>query len=160
MRLAAKCFDRAKDDQRKKIALAFLAFVELEEQQESQKKKGKSSAERKEKLYKITAQLLEARDVGFLNKAALCLLRTLDHDEDAAKMFELYARLRFTQRICDEEATLPLKPSLHEKTYLNYAAKLFARCHQRSPKTGLALASFRCFVSAESYNDATLLLII
>ena len=159
LRLAAKCFDRAKDEERKKIALAFLAFVELEEQQD-QKRKGKGT-EVKGKLYGITAQLLEARDVGFLNKAALCLLRTGVHDEDAARMFELYAKLRFTQRLCDEKdnTILPLAPSAHEKKYFSYAGKLFARCCQKNNiNRRLALASFRNFVCAAMYDEAHLLL--
>lgn len=156
LRLAAKCFDRAGDEDRKKTALAYLAFVEIEEQEDNQKKRGRL-AERKEKLYSITAQLLEAQDVDFLDKAALCLLRTGVHDLDAAKLFELYARLTYTQRMYDGVGLqLPLAPSIHERKFFGYAGKLFAKCCQRNP--GLAFASFRNFVCAAMYHDAQILL--
>jgi hypothetical protein len=110
----------------------------------------------KERLYSITEQLLEARDVGFLNKAALCLLRTGEQEEYTAQLFELYGRLRYTQRICDEEgdSALPLPQSSHEKKYFSYAAKLFAKCsQQRGTKFDLALNAFRNYVSAGLYVE-------
>ncbi len=70
LRLAAKCFDKAGEIKRRDYALAFLSFTEMDEQ-DFTKKRGKHSAEMKDKLYSISEQLLEARDVGFLNKASL-----------------------------------------------------------------------------------------
>lgn len=156
MRLAAKCFDKAGEPKRRDYALAFLSFTEIEEQDPS-KLKGKQGVELKERLYGITEQLLEARDVGFLNKAALCLLRTGEQEEYTAQLFQLYAHLSYTQRICDEEEdmNLPLPQSSHEKKYFSYAAKLFAKCsQQRGIKFDLALNSFRNYVSADMYQDA------
>jgi len=90
LRLAAKCFDKAGQVKRRDFALAYLSFVEMEEQDISSKKRKQS--EFREQLYGIHKQLLDAREVGFLNKAALCLLRAGDHDEESARLFELYAR--------------------------------------------------------------------
>lgn len=72
LRLAAKCFDKAGEIKRREYALAFLSFTEMEEQ-ESTKKRGKHNAVMKEKLYSISEQLLEARDVGFLHKASFSM---------------------------------------------------------------------------------------
>ena len=41
----------------------------------------KAILDHQQKLYEITEQLLEARDVAFLDKAALCLLRTGEQEE-------------------------------------------------------------------------------
>ncbi|KAL7540343.1 hypothetical protein ACHAXR_010608, partial [Thalassiosira sp. AJA248-18] len=156
LRLAAKCFDKAGEPKRRDYALAFLSFTEIEEQDPA-KLRGKHGVDLKQKLYNITEQLLEARDVGFLNKAALCLLRTGEQEEYTAQLFELYARLCYTQRICDEKenATLPLAPSVHEKKYFSYAAKLFAKCaQQRGVKFDLALSAFRNYVCAGMYDAA------
>ena len=150
LRLAAKCFDKSGDVKRRDFAIAYLAFTELEEQEYS-KKRGKQSTELREKLYDITGQLLEARDVAFLNKAALCLLRT-GNDHDASRMFELYARICYTQRIYDSKITIS-PPSTHEKKYFSYAATLFAKCAQRVEK-GMAIDSFRCYLCAEMYSEA------
>lgn len=52
-------------------------------------------------------------------QAALCLLRTGDHDEEAGKMFELYARLRFTERLAGKKSQVEvLAPANHEKEYV------------------------------------------
>ena len=156
LRLAAKCFDKAGDLKRRDYALAFLSFTEIEDQDPS-KLKGKQGVELKEQLYSITEQLLEARDVGFLNKAALCLLRTGEQEEYTAQLFELYARLSYTQRICDEEgdAILPMAQSTHEKKYFSYAAKLFSKCsQQRGIKFDLSIDAFRNYVSAGLYEEA------
>ena len=158
LRLAAKCFDKAGEPKRRDYALAFLSFTEIDEQ-DSSKLKGKQSVEFKEKLYSITEQLLEARDVGFLNKAALCLLKTGEQEEYTAQLFELYARLSYTQRISDlseeGEVVLPLAQSVHEKKYFGYAAKLFAKCsEQRGIKFDLSLDAFRNYVSAGLYDEA------
>ena len=74
-------------------------------------------------------------------------------------MFELYARLSYTQRISDlseeGEVVLPLAQSLHEKKYFGYAAKLFAKCsEQRGIKFDLSLDAFRNYVSAGLYDEA------
>ena len=128
--MAAKCFEKSGEVKRQDFALAFLAFVEIEEQIDS-KKRGKQGVEWREKLYSITGQLLDARDVAFLNKAALCLLWTGEHLGDAARMFELYGRICYAQRMRDSTSTsVPL--SQHIKTYGIYAGRLFAKCIQRS----------------------------
>ena len=160
LRLAAKCFDKAGDPSCRDYALAFLSFTELEDQDPS-KLRGKHGVELKEKLYAITEQLLEARDVNFLSKAALCLLRTGEQEEYTAQLFELYGRLCYTQRICDDEGetTLPLAQSLHEIKYFSYAAKLFAKCSsQRGNKFELSLDAFRNYVSAGMYDEAAALI--
>jgi len=160
LRLAAKCFDKAGEPKRRDYALASLEFAEIDEQDPA-KLRGKNGMELKQKLYEITEQLLEARDVGFLNKAALCLLKTGEQEEYTAQLFELYARLCYTQRISDGQGNvLPLAPSRHEKKYFSYAAKLFSKCSQedgaeaRGVKLDLALSSFRNFVCAGIYDAA------
>lgn len=152
LRLAAKCFDKAGEIKRRDYALAFLSFTEMDEQ-DFTKKRGKHSAEMKDKLYSISEQLLEARDVGFLNKAALCLLRTGAHNEDAAKMLELYSQLSFKLRLCNEKEKLhfPVAPSHQEKEYFSYAAKLFSI-------SGKGIDSFRNYVLAGKYDHAAKLL--
>lgn len=144
LRLAAKCFDKAGEPKRRDYALAFLSFTEIEEQDPATLR-GKQGVELKQRLYNITEQLLEARDVRFLNKAALCLLRTGEQEEYTAQLFELYARLRYTQRICDS-GDIALDPSHHEKKYFSYAAKLFAKCS--------TFDAFRNYVCAGMYKDA------
>ena len=119
MRLAAKCFDKAGEPKRRDYALAYLSFTEID-QEDRTKLRGKQGVEFRSKLYAITEQLLEANDVSFLDKAALCLLHTGEQEEYTAELFELYARLRYTQRINDDadgDLTLPLAPSAHEKKY-------------------------------------------
>lgn len=156
LRLAAKCFDKAGEPRRRDYALAFLSFTEIHEQ-DSSKLRGRQGVELKQRLYNITEQLLEARDIGFLNKAALCLLRTGEQEEYTAQLFELYARLCYTQRICDErgDLALPLPPAQHEKKYFSYAAKLFAKCSQdRGVKFDLSLHAFRNYVCAGMYDVA------
>ena len=74
LRLAAKCFDKAGEANRRDYALAFLSFVEIEEQDQVDKSsntklRGKHSVEVKEKLYSVTEQMLQARDLEFLSKA-------------------------------------------------------------------------------------------
>lgn len=74
LRLAAKCFDKAGEPNRRDYALAFLSFVEIEEQDQvdistNTKQRSKHSVEEKEKLYSVTEQMLEARDLEFLSKA-------------------------------------------------------------------------------------------
>mmetsp|Transcript_12027 Transcript_12027/g.24053 ORF Transcript_12027/g.24053 Transcript_12027/m.24053 type:complete len:3243 (+) Transcript_12027:98-9826(+) len=152
LRLAAKCFDKAGEIKRKEYAIAFLSFTEMEEK-EGTKKRGKHNAEMKEKLYSISEQLLEARDVGFLHKAALCLLRTGAHNEDVARMFELYSQLSFKLRLCKEKEKLhfPVPLSHHEKTYFSYAARLFSM-------SGKGIDSFRNYVCAGQYDQAVKLL--
>jgi hypothetical protein len=68
-----------------------------------------------------TEQLRKARDLQFLSKAALCLLKIGEQDEYTAQLFELYAQLCYTRRICDkgEYATLPLAQSLHKVKYFS-----------------------------------------
>jgi len=154
LRLAAKCFDKSGDVKRRDFALAFLAFTEIEEQDFS---KRRAKHEWREGLYNITSQLLEARDIGFLNKAALCLLRTGEHDIDAARMFELYARICYTQRISSTDGTVS-SPSLNEKRYFSYAGKLFAKCIKSSDKRVAAIDSFRCYLCAGMYDDAAQLI--
>ena len=162
LRLAAKCFDKAGEPKRRDYALAFLSFIEIEKQDQAErftntKLRGKHSVELKEKLYMITEQLLEARDLEFLSKSALCLLKTAEQDEYTAQLFELYARLCYTRRICDEggDATLPLAQSLHEEKYFSYAAQLFAKCsQQRGGVFELALHAFRKYICAAAYDDA------
>ena len=155
LRLAAKCFDKAGEPERRDYALAFLSFIEIEEQ-ESTKLRGKQEVEMKQRLYDITEQLLGARDVRFLNKAALCLLRTGEQEEYTAQLFELYARLCYTQRICDSRHEVPLDPSMHEKKYFSYAAKLFVKCSQQhlASQKYLAFDSFRNYICAGMYEDA------
>lgn len=156
LRLAAKCFDKAGEPKHRDYALAFLSFTEIEEQDPA-KLPGKHGVELKEKLYSITEQLLGARDVGFLNKAALCLLRTGEQEEYTVQLFELYACLRYTQRIYDEEGngTLPLAQSVHEKKYFLYAARLFAKVSEkRGVRFDLALDAFRNYACAGMYDDA------
>ena len=130
--MAAKCFDKSGEVKRRDFALAFLAFVEIKEQIDS-KIQGKQGVEWREKLYSIMGQLLDARDVAFLKKAALCLLWTGEHLGDAAGMFELYGRICYAQRMLDSTSTsVPL--SQHIKTYFIYAGRLFAKCIQRSDR--------------------------
>lgn len=160
LRLAAKCFDKAGEPQRRDYALAFLSFTEIE-QQDPAKLRGKHGVGLRQKLYSITEQLLGARDVGFLKAAGLCLLRTGEQEEYTAQLFELYARLCYTQRIVDEKGNvvLPLAPSEHEKKYFSYAAKLFAKCSQeRSVKFDLALSAFRNYICAGMYEASAELL--
>jgi hypothetical protein len=105
--------------------------------------------------------LLTSVDVGFLNKAALCLLRAGEHDVEAALMFELYARLCYAARRRDEKGhtSLSLAPSMHESKYFSYAARLFLRSStQSSAKSVMALDSFRNFLCAKLYDDAGKLL--
>lgn len=71
LRLAAKCFDKAGEPARKNHALACLTFAEMDNQDTSKLRGKKAVLEHQQKLYEITEQLLEARDVGFLDKAAL-----------------------------------------------------------------------------------------
>lgn len=49
---------------RKDYALAYLSFIEEIEDQDNTKRKGKHNHERKQKLYRITSQLLEARGMS------------------------------------------------------------------------------------------------
>jgi superfamily I DNA/RNA helicase len=154
LRLAAKCFDKAGDIKRMNQTLAFLSFTEIENEDQKKLSK-KQEMEYKEKLYNITEQLLEARDVGFLNKAALCLLRTGEHEEYTARMFELYAKLSYVQRISEDDSfTLPVAPTSHEKKYFSYAGKLFAKVYQSDGRFGLAVDCFRNYVSAGMYDEA------
>jgi hypothetical protein len=154
LRLAAKCFDKAGDTKRMNQTLAFLSFTEIENA-DQKKLTTKQQVQFKEKLYDITEQLLEARDVGFLNKAALCLLRTGEHEEYTARMFELYAKLSYAQRISEDDSlTLPVTPSSHEQKYFSYAGKLFAKVHESSGRFGLAVDCFRNYVSAGMYDEA------
>lgn len=81
LRLAAKCFDKAGEPARKNHALACLTFAEMDNQDMSKLRGKKAVLDHQQKLYEITEQLLEARDVGFLDKAALCLLRTGEQEE-------------------------------------------------------------------------------
>ncbi|KAL7553719.1 hypothetical protein ACHAWF_017047, partial [Thalassiosira exigua] len=158
LRLAAKCFDKSGEVKRRDFALAFLAFTEIEEQGTS-KKRGRLGVEWREKLYGITGQLLEARDVGFLNKAGLCLLRTGGHDGDAARMFELYARICYAKRICESKALDSLPLSLHEEKYFSYAAKLFEKCISQRRDPGMAIESLRCYLCARMYDEAAKLIL-
>ncbi|KAL7553044.1 hypothetical protein ACHAWF_016289 [Thalassiosira exigua] len=151
LRLAAKCFDKSGDVKRRDFALAFLAFTEIEEE-ESSKKRGKQGIEWRAKLYRIAEQLLEARDLGFLNKAALCLLRTGDHNDDAARMFELYARICYARRMQGSYDIVSV--DTHEKKYLSYAGKLFEKCVLHDGSKVLAMDSFRCYLCAGMYDDA------
>ena len=48
--------------------------------------KPRQPVEPKGKLYSITEQLLKARDMEFLSKAALCLLMTGEQDEYSAQL--------------------------------------------------------------------------
>lgn len=154
LRLAAKCFDKAGDTKRMNQTLAFLSFTEIEKEDQKKLSK-KQQMQYKEKLYNITEQLLEARDVVFLNKAALCLLRTGEHEEYTARMFELYAKLSYAQRISEDDSlTFPVMPSSHEKKYFSYAGKLFAKVHQANGRFGLAVDCFRNYVSAGMYDEA------
>lgn len=156
LRLAAKCFDKSGEVKRRDFALALLAFVEIEEQINS-KKRGKQSVEWNEKLYSITGQLLDARDVVFLNKAALCLLWTGEHQGDAARMFELYGRICYAQRVLDSTFTSsPL--SQHVQKNFTYAGKLFEKCILRSDKSVKAMDSLRCYLCGGMYDDAARLI--
>lgn len=162
LRLAAKCFDKAGEPGRRNHALACLTFAEMDKQMENQdvsKLRGKKAVlEHQEKLYEITEQLLEARDVGFLDKAALCLLRTGEQEEYTAQLFELYGKLRYTQRFCDEKGE-NVSPDDHEKKYFSYAAKLFVKCSQQSGgRFELALDAFRMYICAGLYDEAVGLL--
>lgn len=151
LRLAAKCLEKGGDLKRRDFALAYLAFIEIDEE-ESKKKRGKQSLEARKKLLDITEQLLEARDVEFLNKAALCLLRTGQYDESCAKMFDLFARIQFSQRMHDDKCTaLPLRPSQHEKKYFSFAGAFFE-------KKGLLFDSLRSYACGGAYDKMTLLL--
>ena len=66
------CFDNAGEPARKNHAIACLTFAEMDNQDTSKLRGKKAVLEHQQKLYEITEQLLEARDVGFLDKAALC----------------------------------------------------------------------------------------
>ena len=156
LRLAAKCFEKSGEMKRRDFALALLAFVEIEEQIDS-KKRGKQSVEWNEKLYSITGQLLDARDVVFLNKAALCLLWTGEHQGDAARMFELYGRICYAQRVLGSTSTSSAL-SQHVKKNFSYAGKLFEKCIMRSDKSVKAIDSLRCYLCAGMYDDAARLI--
>ena len=60
LRLAAKCFEKGGDMKRRDFALAYLSYTEIEEEEHT-KRRGKHNNEMKQRLYKITSQLLEAR---------------------------------------------------------------------------------------------------
>lgn len=60
LRLAAKCFEKAGDMKRRDFALAYLSYTEIDDQ-EGTRRRGKHSREMKQRLYRITSQLLEAR---------------------------------------------------------------------------------------------------
>jgi hypothetical protein len=92
---------------------------------------------------------------------ALCLLKTGEQDLYTAELFELYARLCYSSRICNEaaDATLTLVPTSHEKKYFTYAATLFAKCsQQRGIVFDLAIQAFRNYVCGGAYDEATELL--
>ena len=158
LRLAAKCFDKAGDTKRMNQTLAFLSFTEIENvDQKKLTKDTKKQLQFKEKLYNITEQLLEARDVGFLNKAALCLLKTKEHEEYTARMFELYARLSYAKRISEDDSlTPPVAPTSHEEKYFSYAGKLFAKVHESESEGRFVLAvdCFRNYLCAGMYDEA------
>ena len=61
----------SREPARKNHALACLTFAEMDNQDTSRLRGKKAVLEHQQKLYEITEQLLEARDVGFLDKAAL-----------------------------------------------------------------------------------------
>ncbi|EJK77940.1 hypothetical protein THAOC_00191 [Thalassiosira oceanica] len=158
LRLAAKCFDKAGEPARKNHALACLTFAEMDNQDMSKLRGKKAVLDHQQKLYEITEQLLEARDVGFLDKAALCLLRTGEQEEYTAKLFEMYGKLRYTQRFCEQQGE-DMSPDDHEKKYFGYAARLFVKCSQESGgKFELALDSFRNLLAAGMYQDAVKLI--
>ena len=155
LRLAAKCFDKAGDTKRKNQTLAFLSFTEIENEDEKKFTKTKQKLQFKENLYNITEQLLEARDVGFLNKAAFCLLKTKEHNEYTARMFELYAKLTYAKRISEDSSLkLPAAATSHEKKYFKYAGQLFAEVHKSDGTFRLEVDCFRNYVSAGMYDEA------
>ena len=130
LRLASKCFEKAGEESRKNYALAFLSFVEIEEEQEGAilKRRDKQNIARRQRLYAIAARLLEAKDLIFLDKAALCLLQADDSERPrSAEMFELYARLRYSERMTKNSRHVQ-RPSTHERQYFSYAGKLYAGC--------------------------------
>ena len=88
LRLAAIFFNKAGNTKRRDYALAYLAF---EEQDTSTIKwRTKQGIEQKYQFYKIAVQLLEANDIDFLNKAALCLMKLGEHDGSCARIVVSY----------------------------------------------------------------------
>ena len=152
LRLAAKCFDKAGDTKKRDYALAYLSF---EEQDFSMiKKQSKQGVEQRHQLYTITAQLLEAKDVNFLGKAALCLLKSGDENYLCAKIFETYALLQFNKRT-SKLGLDNMSISNHEQEYFSYAGKLFERCLnnrklESTKKYQLIISSFQNYARSGS----------
>lgn len=150
LRLAAKCFDNAGESKRRDFALALYSFVEMDDQQPRDKR----GATMKKRLYGIAAQLLEAKDVVFLGKAALCLLRTGDHEfARSAEMFELYARIACAKRARKGSTILTNAIGSLEQQYFTYAAKLFERCGTLGGKRDLIIRAFRNYICSGTPED-------
>jgi hypothetical protein len=147
LRLAAKCFDNAGETKRRDYALALHAFIDMEDQDSASKhpRERQGPAMRK-RLYGIAAELLEAKDVAFLDKAALCLLRTGEQEyARSAEMFELFARLSFSKR---RREGIRASSDLvnREQQYFAYAAKLFEKCAMHASKRSLAVPAVRNYI--------------
>ena len=158
LRLAAKCFKNSGDTKKMNHALAYLGFVEMEEKEAKVViKKRRHGHERKQRLYNIATQLLDAEDIDFLSKAGLCLMRTGPVEyARSAKIFEIYAHLHYVRRL-----GLPIKyekPSPQEQQYFSYAAKLYQRCISNkdlgdNERYVFIVDAFRCYLSSGDEDD-------
>lgn len=117
IRLAAKCFARAGNQKRHQNALAILAYEEQEDDGEVIR-----STQQRERLYSIATQLLEAKDIVFLDKVGFCLYKSGKVEKArCARIFELYARLSYAKR----EKELNCIPNTAEQQYFNLAADFY-----------------------------------
>eukprot|EP00980_Cylindrotheca_fusiformis_P018743 scaffold6241_cov129-Cylindrotheca_fusiformis.AAC.20 len=156
--LAAKCFEKAGEKKKMRHALAYVEFIKLEEKEgEVAGKRRQKGAERKERLYRIAAELLEAEDVEFLAKAGLCLMRTGPTEyARSARILEIHARLRHAARLTKEQRG-DRRPSHLERQHYSYASQLYLRCAEMERNTeqkrSMIVSAFRCCVSSGKEDD-------
>eukprot|EP00980_Cylindrotheca_fusiformis_P007732 scaffold1639_cov107-Cylindrotheca_fusiformis.AAC.2 len=156
--LAAKCFEKAGEKKKMRHALAYVEFIKLEEKEaEAVGKRRQQGAEKKERLYRIAADLLEAEDVEFLAKAGLCLMRTGPTEyARSARILEIHARLRHAARLTKEQRG-DRRPSHLERQHYSYASQLYLRCAETERNTkekrSMILSAFRCCISSGREDD-------
>jgi hypothetical protein len=159
LRLAAKCFEKAGERKKMRHALAYVEFIKMEEKSaEIVGKKRAQGIERKQRLYSIAADLLEAEDIEFLSKAGLCLMRTGPAEyARSAKILDMYARIRYAMRLAKEQ-TGDNRPSHHEQQHFSYASQLYSRCisdkgRQSDERGSMIVDAFRCCISSGKEDD-------
>eukprot|EP00980_Cylindrotheca_fusiformis_P018745 scaffold6241_cov129-Cylindrotheca_fusiformis.AAC.22 len=156
--LAAKCFEKAGEKKKMRHALAYVEFIKLEEKEaEVAGKRGRQGAERKERLYRIAADLLEAEDIEFLAKAGLCLMRTGPNEyARSAMILEMHALLRYAVRQTKEQRG-DGRPSQLERQHFSYASQLYLRCAEMERNTkekrSMIVSAFRCCISSGREDD-------